>query len=116
MARQDLEMNPGKLAAQIGHAFHYAVRNKELDPSILDAYENPDIGGSKVCLWAKNEFNLHQIRHKLTELGIPTSLVIDQNHVCPPHFDGNPIVTALGVGPCTKSQAKRALSKLKLIN
>ncbi len=108
-------MNPGKLGSQLGHAFHYAIRNKDICNSLVEDYENPEIGGSKVCLWAKNEIHIHKIHQEILRLGVPCSLVIDQNHVSPPFFDGSPIVTALGVGPCTKRQVKRVLGKLKLI-
>ncbi|WP_366534040.1 aminoacyl-tRNA hydrolase [Vibrio parahaemolyticus] len=115
MARQDLEMNAGKLCSQIGHAFHYSVRNKEICNSLVDDYENPEIGGSKVCLWANDEIHIHKIHHEIQKLGVPCALVVDSQHVHPPFFDGSPIVTALGVGPCTKRQVKRVLGKLKLI-
>ncbi len=107
-------MTPGKLAAQLGHAFHYSVTDKNNYP-LIQKYETPSLGGSKVCLYSRDEQQLIQIKSKLDFIGIPCKLVIDSNHVHPPHFDGQPIVTALGIGPCTKKDTKKILSKLKLI-
>jgi hypothetical protein len=50
----------------------------------------------------------------LTRAGIHSSLIIDREHVEPPHFDGSPILTALGVGPLSRDQAKPFLSRFRL--
>jgi PTH2 family peptidyl-tRNA hydrolase len=46
--------------------------------------------------------------------GIPHKLIIDSGHIMPPHFDGNPIITALGIGPCCRDEIKNITKKFKL--
>jgi len=104
--RADLEMPPGKLAAQCGHAFQDAR-----DAAIL---ERPDIAaqykgtghGTKVCMYAKNQHQLLRAYREAKALGLPCALVIDRGHKLPPHFDGNPIITAVGIGPVYQDEVK----------
>lgn len=108
-------MPPGKLAAQAGHAFTGAyLRAIERDPSIRSRYEIDDGPGTKVCLKASNEWKLRTIMHKIEHLGLPCYLVIDSGHIMPPHFTGEPIITALGIGPCTRAELNNVLAKLSL--
>jgi PTH2 family peptidyl-tRNA hydrolase len=104
IVRADLDMPVGKLAAQAGHAYEKsllaALRD---DPEILDAYHGADGLGTKVCLSANSEFRLLRAYEEAKAAGIPCALIIDQHHVLPPHFDGSPIVTALGIGPARKA-------------
>lgn len=102
--RRDLNMPPGKLAAQAGHAF--------CDALDIAAQSCPDISslyrtgrhGIKVCLAAKNEHAILRAYEEAQRAGIPAALIIDQHHILPPHFDGSPIITALGLGPARRSE------------
>lgn len=107
-------MSAGKLASQAGHAF-------------LDAYdqcrkEYPDrateynTSGTKVVLRAKSLDHLLRAEQESKSLGIPCSLITDSGHIMPPHFDGNNIVTALGIGPATRSEIKRITKRFQLVN
>jgi PTH2 family peptidyl-tRNA hydrolase len=104
--RADLEMPPGKLSAQCGHAFQDAR-----DAAIL---ERPDVAaqykgtghGTKVCMYAKNQHQLLRAYRDAKALGLPCALVIDRGHKLPPHFDGNPIITAVGIGPVYQDEVK----------
>jgi peptidyl-tRNA hydrolase len=49
------------------------------------------------------------------QAGIPCSLITDSGHVMLPHFDGSPVVTAVGIGPCTRQQANHFLKHFKLL-
>lgn len=114
--RKDLEMPPGKLSSQAGHAYGDALSlASELCPDLYNRYRNNDNGGSKVTLSAKNENQILNAYMELKELGIPCSIVVDRNHIMLPHFDGSPIITALGVGPCTKDQTKHILKKFRCV-
>lgn len=104
--RADLEMPPGKLAAQCGHAFQDAR-----DVAIV---ERPDIAaqykgtghGTKVCMYAKNQHQLLRAYRDAKALGLPCALVIDRGHKLPPHFTGAPIITAVGIGPVYADEVK----------
>lgn len=116
IARKDLDMPPGKLSSQLGHAYGDALEiSREVRPDLHLRYRNNDNGGSKVSLYAKNENHLIKAYIELKELGIPCAIIVDRNHILPPYFDGNPIITALGVGPCTKPEAKQILKKFQCI-
>lgn len=108
-------MPPGKLAAQAGHAFTGAyLRAIDRDPNIRNLYEIDDGPGTKVCLKIANEWKLLGLKHRIERLGLPCYLVIDSGHIMPPHFTGEPIITALGIGPCRRDELQDMLSKLSL--
>lgn len=108
-------MPPGKMAAQAGHAFTGAyLRALERNPDIRPLYEIDDGPGTKVCLKIDNEWKLRKLMQKIERLGLPYYLVIDSGHIMLPHFTGAPIITALGIGPCTRDELNNTLAKLEL--
>ena len=117
IVRKDLEMPPGKLAAQSGHAYTDSLCHaQEIDPQSAQDYRNEELGGSKVTLFAKNCGQLLRAYNEARQAGLPCSIIVDRHHILPPHFDGNPIITALGIGPCTKSQAKSITKRYQCVN
>jgi len=84
-------------------------------PAIAQEYKS-DHHGTKVVLIADSEDQLRLAYEKATHLGIPASLIIDSGHIMPPHFDGSPIVTALGIGPARRSDIQQITKKFKLAN
>ena len=108
-------MNSGKLAAQAGHAYTNTLLASLLEnPNKTLQYESVGDIGTKICLQAKNLDHLLFIKKQADAQGICNQLITDPGHIFGEHFDGSPIVTALGIGPVTKSQAK-FLRKLKLV-
>lgn len=109
-------MPTGKLSAQSGHAYTDSLccAIKQHPERVVD-YMNPLKGGSKVTLVAKNSEQLLKAYFELQCLGIPCAIIVDQNHILPPHFDGNPIITALGIGPCTKNECKQITKKFRCV-
>jgi PTH2 family peptidyl-tRNA hydrolase len=103
--RADLEMGPNKLAAQCGHAYQLALEAAEAnDPTIRSKYKGTG-NGTKINMYAKNLGQLLRAYREARSAGLPCALVIDRGHVLPPHFDGQPIITALGIGPAFEDQA-----------
>jgi peptidyl-tRNA hydrolase len=109
-------MPAGKLSAQAGHAYtdvlDLATQNF---PEIVSRYRNKENGGSKVTLKAKNAHHLIKAYEELLDLGIPAQLIVDQGHVMPPFFNGDPIITALGIGPCKQSDVKHITKKFQCV-
>lgn len=102
--RADLEMPAGKMAAQCGHAFQNAYELAQAQrPSITAQYKGTG-NGTKLCMYAKNLGQLLRAYREAQAAGLPVSLIIDRGHVLPPHFDGQPIITALGIGPAYKDE------------
>jgi PTH2 family peptidyl-tRNA hydrolase len=104
--RADLDMPPGKLVAQCGHAFQDARDQAAvMRPDIAAQYKGTG-HGTKVCMYAKNQHQLLRAYRDAQKAGLPCILVIDRGHVLPPHFDGKPIITAVGIGPVYQDEVK----------
>jgi peptidyl-tRNA hydrolase len=110
-------MTPGKMASQACHAAKNCVLlASRRDPELLRVYQGPDFIGTQVILKAKNEAAIMRAYEAAQEAGLITSLIIDKNHIMPgTAFDGNPIVTALGIGPCTKEQAHAITKRFSVV-
>lgn len=109
-------MSAGKLSAQAGHAYDDSIRNaQETHPELCERYRDGINGGSKVTLEAKSVNALIKAFNQARSEGLPCSIIVDQNHVMPPNFTGEPIITALGIGPVTKSQSKHILKKFRCV-
>lgn len=113
--RKDIYMDVGKLSAQAGHAFEYALKTAQKNkPSLENRYCDKHNAGSKVVLETKKELDIFKVYFALQELDIPCSIVVDQGHQYPPHFTGEPIITGIGIGPCTKSEVHHVLKKFQV--
>ncbi len=112
MIRADLEMPPGKLAAQAGHAFTSAFQ-----AAVAAGLADPLRPGlwTKIVLAARWREDLERIHAAARDLGLPSALVVDSGHVLPPHFTGAPVITALGIGPCDRARARTLVRHCKLV-
>lgn len=108
-------MTPGKAASQAGHAYLGAyIQALQLNPQLAAEYcaEHPRSPGTKVCL----EGNLNRITQAVEEakwLGIPHFLVVDSG--CTNFFNGEPIITALGIGPAKKHEIQTITRRFQLL-
>ena len=113
--REDLSMDAGKRASQIGHAFVDAYDAAKLEnPDIASLYKGSG-HGTKVCMFAKNLNQLLKGYRECRALKIPCALIIDRKHVLPPHFNGDPIITAIGIGPAYKDVVAHITKLYRLI-
>jgi PTH2 family peptidyl-tRNA hydrolase len=105
-------MTPGKLSAQTGHAYTGTLETcRKIDPGRIDDYNN----GTKVALGAKNLDALLRAYDACITEGIPCELITDAHHIMLPHFDGSPIITALGIGPVTRSEGHHITKRFQII-
>lgn len=108
-------MTPGKMASQAGHAYLGAyLQALASDPSSASAYtaEHPDSPGTKVCL--QGDLNdISRALQQAQDLGLPHFLVIDSG--CKNFFDGQPTITALGLGPAKRHQIQTITRRFKLL-
>jgi PTH2 family peptidyl-tRNA hydrolase len=109
--RADLEMPPGKLAAQCGHAYDLAHDLAKLARPDITAQYKGSGNGTKVCMYAKNEHQLARAYEDAKAAGIPVVIIADRGHVLPPHFDGNPVITALGIGPAYRDEVEHFMKR-----
>lgn len=113
--RGDLQMTPGKSASQLGHAFKLLTKNIiEDDPQTASEYFSDGMG-TNVCLKAKNLNSIERAYQEAVSAGLPCVLIIDQGHVMLPYFNGEPIITALGIGPCRRSDIEHITKRLNLV-
>lgn len=106
----DLKVSKGKLCGQVGHA---AVSAAEVARLHHRRWWNSwiDEGQRKVVLKADSLMELHRLRHKAEELGLPTALVEDRGLTeVPPGT-----VTCLGIGPAPTKLVDRVTGSLPLI-
>jgi peptidyl-tRNA hydrolase len=112
VVRDDAGMGAGKCASQAGHAFLDAfLLSQQSAPYRCDAYR-AHRHGTKVVLTAGYEHLRHLLR-KAKLLGLPVVPVIDEG--CPNFFGGEPVLTAIGLGPLTRQEASRLLGGLPLL-
>jgi len=106
VARTDLGMGQGKLAAQVAHA-------------ALSAYEDADgrtrrawkgEGQKKVVLKANGESDLFELADKAERAGLPNAIIRDAGHT---QLDPG-TVTALAVGPGEDEDVDRVTGDLSL--
>lgn len=113
--RSDLEMSPGKMSAQAGHAFTMCYENAVLQrPDITAQYKGTG-NGTKICMSAKNLGQLIRAYRDCIAAKIPCELIIDRGHILPPHFNGDPIITCLGIGPAYKEEIAHITKRYTLI-
>lgn len=103
-------MPTGKLSAQAGHAYTDALWAAPRD--LANRYANR---GSKITIKCKNLGQLERAAREAAEAGLPHAVVTDEHHVLLPHFTGEPIVTALGIGPCTKEQCRHITKRFQSV-
>lgn len=109
-------MPAGKIAAQAGHAYIGALfQSMELNPRTLEEYHEDDGIGTKVCLKAKNLNQILSAYEQAKAAGLPAFLVTDKNHILPPYFDGSPIITAIGIGPCRKHEIRHITKRFSCL-
>jgi len=100
-------MSPGKAASQSGHAFIGAVHSNITHPNTLEYLS--EVIGTKVCLEAPNLRSMITAWVDAQLNSIPAFLVHDSG--CENFYEGKPIVTSLGIGPCPTA---KFLRKFKL--
>lgn len=109
VARRDVKLSPGKLAAQVAHAaVSCAVRAQRYAP---DAYKSwMDIGQKKVVVKADNLAALHELKAVAEKAGLTTALIADAGHT-----ELEPgTVTCLGVGPARGRDVDKVTGHLPL--
>lgn len=108
-------MTTGKTAAMAGHAFKLLTKNMlENDPYLAREYF-ADGMGTNVVLKSKSLNHLERAYHGAQAAVLPCVKIVDEGHIMPPHFDGSPIVTAIGIGPCRRDEVHHITKKFNLV-
>jgi PTH2 family peptidyl-tRNA hydrolase len=108
IARRDLKLSKGKLAAQVAHASVDAVLKS--GKKIVAGWR--DEGMPKVVLSAKNATELRNLLQKARGLGLVTSLIADAGLT---EIEKGTI-TAGAIGPDDEKKINKVTGSLKLLN
>ncbi len=109
-------MPAGKLAAQAGHAFSNSlIAHLVANPDRLSEFHALGASGSRVTLRCKNEEQLCRAHAAARAAGLPCALIVDRDHILPPHFTGAPVVTALGIGPCVREACRDITKRFRCV-
>ncbi len=107
LARDDLKLPKGKLAAQSSHASVDAVMKS--DKKMVDLWKKE--GGKKVVLKVKDDKELFKYKQMAEDNGLKTALITDAGHtVLEPGT-----ITCLGIGPDEEEKIDRITGKLKMM-
>lgn len=111
VARSDLRISSGKLAAQCAHAAvsSYAA-SKEYNPHVTNVWESTGQAKIVVRTDGDGEMELYNLAEKAKRLNIITALIRDAGHT--QLLSGTP--TALGMGPALASDLDKVSGKLRL--
>ena len=105
VVRTDLDLSPGKLAAQVAHASVYAA--DRADEGVYEAWlESP----AKIVLAGEDESHLRRLRDRATAEGLPVSLVSDAGRT---EVNAG-TTTALAVGPASSDAVDSITGDLAL--
>lgn len=113
VVRTDLGMSAGKCCSQAGHGFLDSFLAASSDAARCAAYRAVR-HGTKVALGVDSLDALLRVWRKAQRLNLPHALVIDEG--CANFFGGRPIVTALGIGPLTRSEANKIVGGIPLLS
>jgi PTH2 family peptidyl-tRNA hydrolase len=106
VARADLGMGAGKLAAQVAHASLMAY--EEAGPDARSTWKGD--GQKKVVLQANGESAIHELADAARREGVPHAVVRDAGHT---QLDPG-TVTALAVGPAAEDRVDAVTGTLSL--
>lgn len=107
VARTDLGMSQGKLAAQVAHASITAYDRTRED----DATRWRDGGQKKVVLAANDESDIFHLAAAAKHAGLPHAVIRDAGHT---QLEPG-TVTALAIGPATETEIDRITGDLSLL-
>jgi PTH2 family peptidyl-tRNA hydrolase len=108
--RADLQLPPGKMAVQAGHAFLTAWR-KALMHGYDAAFDYADGLQVKIVLLAPDLAALERIKAKAEQRGVPAALITDAARTVLPE----PTVTVLGLGPMSKTDCNALTRGLEML-
>ena len=110
IARKDLKLTPGKLAAQVAHAaVECALETKKSNKQWFTKWMNE--GGKKAVVKVDRKDEFYALKQKAIELKIVAYIVIDAGHTEIPAGTE----TVLGIGPAPDNLIDQVTGHLTLL-
>lgn len=108
---KELEMSPGKMAAQSAHIAQETILLADADT--VATYRGNGMGTKLVMRGARNKvFQIAEIAHNNN---IICGIGCDRGHIILPHFDGSPTITGIGL-LMTREQSHDYIKYFSFIN
>jgi PTH2 family peptidyl-tRNA hydrolase len=124
LVRKDLEMPPGKVAAQVAHASMGVILNEFRTAKVGYLMDGTTIGVNeaachwlensfaKVCLGVKDLAQLERYEERAKEAGLTVCKITDSGRTI---FDGVPTITCLAIGPGFVDDINKVTGRLQLL-
>ena len=110
VTRIDLDLSPGKLAAQVAHAaVACALDTKRENSKWFSKWQNE--GGKKAVVKVDSEQDFYSLKEKAEELKIVAHIISDAGHTEIPAGTN----TVLGIGPAPNNIIDRVTGKLPVL-
>ncbi len=110
VARSDLNLSKGKLAAQVGHAaVDCALKAIKYDKRAFEAWKQA--GQKKTVLKVKSEKDFYPLKDAAERAGLSTALIRDAGHTEIPAGT----ITVLGIGPGDENTVDKVTGHLSLM-
>src|SRR5688572_12397142 len=110
VARKDLDLSKGKLAAQVGHAaVDCALKAMKYDRDGFDEWLSG--GQMKAVVKVASEQDFYPLKQAAERAGLTTSLIKDAGHTEIP----SGTVTVLGIGPGDETTVDKVTGHLSLL-
>lgn len=110
LARKDLDLSKGKLAAQVGHAsVECALKSMRYDREGFDEWLEG--GQMKAVLKVAREEDFYPLKQAAERAGLTTALIKDAGHTEIPAGT----VTVLGIGPGPEATIDKVTGHLSLL-
>ncbi len=109
VARKDLKLSAGKLAAQVGHAsVDCALKAMKHQKAVFDSWHQN--GQGKVVVKCEKIDDFYRLKLEAERAGLTTSLIADAGHT---EIPGGTI-TVLGIGPGRAQDVDKITGQLSL--
>src|SRR3546814_18820593 len=82
-------------------------------PGQLPVFHALGKSGSRIVLRAKNLSQVLRAHEAAHDAGLPCSLFEDAEHILPPDFTGEPVITGIGIGPATRPEMRAITKKFR---
>jgi PTH2 family peptidyl-tRNA hydrolase len=110
VTRRDLDLSPGKLAAQVAHAaVACALDTKRDNSKWFSKWQNE--GGKKAVVKVDSEQDFYSLKEKAEELKIVANIISDAGHTEIPAGTN----TVLGIGPAPNNIIDQVTGKLPVL-
>lgn len=110
VTRNDLDLSPGKLAAQVAHAaVACALSTKKNNSKWFNKWQNE--GGKKAVVKVESEKDFYSLKEKAENLKIAANIIEDAGHTEIPVGTK----TVLGIGPAPSNIIDQVTGELPLL-